>query len=61
MRREYDFSKGTRGKHASKRIRIVGEELSHDLPKTVAETQEDDARDLNRPKVSNDSSVKRKL
>ena len=61
MQKEYDFSKGTRGKHASKRIRIVGEKLSHDLPKTVAETQEDDECDLNRPKVSNDSSVKRKL
>ena len=61
MRKEYDFRQGTRGKHASKRIRIVGENLSHDPPKTAAETQQDDARDLNRPKVSNDSSVKRKL
>src|SRR6266851_2444310 len=24
MRREYDFSNGTRGKHAGKRVRIVG-------------------------------------
>ena len=61
MRKEYDFSKGTRGKHASKRILIVGEKLSHDPPKPVTETQQDDPRDLNRPKVSNDSSVKRKL
>jgi hypothetical protein len=61
MRKEYDFSQGTRGKHTSKRIRIVGKKPSHDPPKTAAETQEDEARDLKRPKVSNDSSVKRKL
>jgi len=61
MRREYDFSQGIRGKHADKRIRIVGEKLSHDPPKTVAETQQDNARDEKRPEVSNHTSVKRKL
>src|SRR5437667_10661532 len=30
MRKEYDFSQGTRGKHSSKRIRIVGEASSRD-------------------------------
>src|SRR5438132_2725888 len=30
MRKEYDFSQGTRGKHSSKRIRIVGEVSSRD-------------------------------
>lgn len=61
MRKEYDFSQGTRGKHASKRIRIVGGKLSHDPTKTATETQQDDARDLKRLKVSSDKSVKRKL
>ena len=61
MRKEYDFSQGIRGKHAGKRIRIVGEKVSHDPPKTVAETQQDDARDVNRPEVSNHISEKRKL
>ena len=61
MRKEYDFSKGTRGKHAGKLIRIVGEKRSHDRPKVVAETQHVNARDLKRPEVSSDTSVKRKL
>ena len=33
MRKEYDFSKGMRGKHAGKRMRIVGENPCHDRPK----------------------------
>lgn len=61
MRKEYDFSQGTRGKHASKLIRIVGEKLSRDPTKKATETQQDDGRDLKRLEVSNDKSVKRKL
>lgn len=32
MRREYDFSEGTRGKHARKRFRIVGDTSLHEGP-----------------------------
>ncbi|HMG74214.1 MAG TPA: hypothetical protein VK582_11995 [Pyrinomonadaceae bacterium] len=61
MRKEYDFSKGTRGKHVGKRIRIVGEKRSHDPPKMAAAKEQVNARDLKEPEVSNDTSVKRKL
>jgi hypothetical protein len=60
MRKEYDFSKGTRGQHVGKRIRIVGEKRLNDAPKMPASTQVN-ARDLKEPEVSNDMSVKRKL
>ncbi len=34
MRREYDFSHGTRGKHAGKRLRIVGDKDIRNKPNT---------------------------
>jgi len=34
MRREYDFSQGTRGKHAGKRLRIVGDKDIRNKPNT---------------------------
>jgi hypothetical protein len=52
MRKEYDFSKGLRGKHVGKRIRIVGEKISRDSPKMVAGAQQINAVDLKRPEVS---------
>ena len=61
MRREYDFSQGTRGKHAGKRMRIVGEKRCHDRPKISTGAQQVNERDLKRPELSNDTSVKRKL
>jgi hypothetical protein len=60
MRKEYDFSGGKRGKHVGKRIRIVGDECSQDRPKTSSATQQVSARNLKRPEVSDDTSVKRK-
>ncbi len=45
MRREYDFSRGTRGKHAGKRIRIVGDSGSRN-PDTAARIQQIIERDL---------------
>jgi hypothetical protein len=45
MRREYDFSRGTRGKHVGKRIRIVGEPKSNG-PDTAARIQQIIERDL---------------
>jgi hypothetical protein len=38
MRREYDFSQGTRGKHAGKRLRIVGDKSSGNRPNTTTRT-----------------------
>jgi hypothetical protein len=35
MRREYDFSQGTRGKHAGKRLRIVGDKRLHNGSNTA--------------------------
>jgi hypothetical protein len=35
MRREYDFSQGTRGKHAGKRIQIVGDKKSRNKSETA--------------------------
>jgi hypothetical protein len=39
MRREYDFSQGTRGKHAGKRLRIVGDTSLSQEPDEVRTTQ----------------------
>jgi hypothetical protein len=39
MRREYDFSKGTRGKHLGKRFRIVGDKSLQRGPGDVTKTQ----------------------
>ena len=36
MRKEYDFSQGTKGKHAGKRLRIVGDKRINHGPKTSA-------------------------
>ncbi len=46
MRREYDFSNGTRGKHAGKRLRIVGDPRSGKGPDTAARIQQIIERDL---------------
>lgn len=46
MRREYDFSQGTRGKHAGKRFRIVGDTGSRNGPDTAARIQQIIERDL---------------
>ena len=46
MRREYDFSKGTRGKHAGKRIRIVGDAGARNGPDTAVRIQQIIERDL---------------
>jgi hypothetical protein len=48
MRREYDFSKGTRGKHARKRPRIIGDANARNGPSTAARIQEIIERDLRR-------------
>jgi len=36
MRKEYDFSQGTRGKHFGKRLRIIGDKHVGSKPKTAA-------------------------
>lgn len=46
MRREYDFSKGTRGKHAGKRLRIVGDKSRPNGLDTAARIQQVIERDL---------------
>jgi hypothetical protein len=46
MRREYDFSKGTRGKHAGKQLRIVGDTRSTKGKDTAARIQQIIERDL---------------
>ena len=46
MRREYDFSQGKRGKHAGKRIRIVGDAAMRTGPDTAARIQQMIERDL---------------
>jgi hypothetical protein len=46
MRREYDFSQGTRGKHAGKRFRIVGDADSQSGRETAARIQQIIERDL---------------
>lgn len=46
MRREYDFSKGTRGKHAGKRLRIVGDTRTDNGQSAAARIQRIIERDL---------------
>jgi hypothetical protein len=46
MRKEYDFSQGTRGKHAGKRLRIVGNKRSSIGLDTAARIQQIIERDL---------------
>ena len=46
MRREYDFSQGTRSKHAGKRLRIVGDKRQRNGPDTAARIQRVIERDL---------------
>jgi hypothetical protein len=46
MRREYDFSQGTRGKHAGKRLRVVGDSRSEKGSDTAARIQQIIERDL---------------
>ena len=46
MHREYDFSQGVRGKHAKKRIRIVGDLRSGKGSDTAAKIQQIIERDL---------------
>ncbi len=46
MRKEYDFSKGTRGKHAGKRLRIVGDTRSDKGLDAAARIQQVIERDL---------------
>jgi hypothetical protein len=46
MRREYDFSTGTRGKHVGKRVRIMGNKQSGNGPNTAARIQRIIERDL---------------
>ena len=45
MRKEYDFSTGTRGKHARKRIRVIGNKQSNGRD-TAARIQQIIERDL---------------
>ena len=40
MRREYDFSQGTRGKHAGKRVRVVGDTRSAKGKDTASRIQQ---------------------
>lgn len=37
MRREYDFSKGIRGKHVGKRLRIIGDQRHNEIAASVPE------------------------
>lgn len=46
MRKEYDFSQGTRGKHAGRRVRVVGDIHSRNGPDTAAKIQQTIERDL---------------
>ena len=46
MRREYYFSQGTKGKHAGKRLRIVGDRSLRKGPDTAARIQQVIERDL---------------
>ena len=46
MRKEYDFSQGTRGKHAGKRVRVVGDTRMRNGPATAAKIQQTIERDL---------------
>ncbi|MGI8835533.1 MAG: hypothetical protein ACR2H4_02710 [Pyrinomonadaceae bacterium] len=46
MRKEYDFSKGTRGKHAAKRLRIVGDSRADNGQNAAVRIQQIIERDL---------------
>jgi hypothetical protein len=46
MRKEYDFSQGTRGKHAGKRLRIVGDNRTDKAEDAAAKIQKVIERDL---------------
>ncbi|MDQ1636754.1 MAG: hypothetical protein QOF62_93 [Pyrinomonadaceae bacterium] len=46
MRREYDFNKGTRGKHAGRRLRIVGDIRTDKGQSAAAKIQQIIERDL---------------
>ena len=46
MRKEYDFSQGSRGKHAGKPVRVVGDIQSDKSPDTAARIQRTIERDL---------------
>src|SRR5713101_4748095 len=46
MRKDYDFSQGKRGKHAGKRLRVVGERGSRNGPGIAAKVQQIIERDL---------------
>jgi len=46
MRKEYDFTQGTRGKHAGKRVRIVGGTDANKGMNTAARIQQIIERDL---------------
>jgi hypothetical protein len=46
MRSEYDFSQGKRGKHAGKRLRIVGDTGARNGPEIAARIQQIIERDL---------------
>lgn len=46
MRKEYDFSKGTRGKHAGKRLRIAGAARADNGESAAARIQQIIERDL---------------
>ena len=46
MRKEYDFSKGTRGKHTGKQIRVVGASRERKGSDTAARIQRTIERDL---------------
>jgi hypothetical protein len=46
MRSEYDFSQGTRGKHAGKRLRIVGDKSLRGTLNTAARIQKVIEREL---------------
>lgn len=46
MRKEYDFGQGTRGKHAAKSVRIVGDRKSRNGLETAVIIQRTIERDL---------------
>ncbi len=46
MRKEYDFNQGTRGKHAGKSLRIVGDPSPRKAGDTAAKIQQIIERDL---------------
>jgi hypothetical protein len=50
MRKEYDFSKGERGKHLGKQIRVVGDKRSNKRVIATASNQRLIKVDLKKPK-----------